>query len=284
MYEITGHNSAFESIWVGLEAPSILLNGVGNATAYNNSNLNTTTIPDRHTLNVDAPIGGKVKRYLLRLINTSFESTFIFSIDSHKFWVVEADFVPIKPYQTKSVLIGIGQRYHVILEAADPNQGQCEYWIRTWRATCFLGFPQNGSAHYERTGILRYRDPTTPVNIPSNPWTVDFNCSDEKPSNLQPIVQWPPITPPANDPQGHIGENFTVQFRNSPDIFPLAKFSMGGDNFNPLQINFGDPTFLHLNYTGLWPPLWVVFPESYGDDSFVSSMFSYTNQNSVIIH
>lgn len=271
-HDFIGHNSAFESIWAGLEAPSILLNGVGNATAYNNSNINTTTIPERYTLNVDSPVGGKVKRYLLRLINTSFESTFIFSIDSHKFWVVEADFVPIKPYRAESVLIGIGQRYHVILEASDPNQDQCEYWIRTWRAKCFV-FPQNGSANYETTGVLRYRDPTTPVDIPNNPWPINFNCSDESPSDLQPVVSWPPITPPANDPQGHIGENLTVQFRNSPDIFPLAKFSMGGDSFNPLQINFGDPTFLHLNYTGLWPPLWVVFPENYTDDSFVGFQF-----------
>ena len=47
-------------------------------------------------------------RYLLRLINTSVDTTFIFSIDSHKLTVVEADFVPIKNYTTESVLIGIG--------------------------------------------------------------------------------------------------------------------------------------------------------------------------------
>lgn len=220
---------------------------------------------------MDLPTAGKVKRYLLRLINTSFESTFIFSIDSHKFWVVEADFVPIKRYQATSVLIGIGQRYHVILEAAYPIQGQQAYWIRTWRAKCFVGFPQNGSANYETTGVLRYGPHPVPVNIPNNPWPVNFNCSDENPSDLQPVVSWPTITAPANDPQGHIGENLTAQFLNSPNLFPLAKFSLGGDDFNPLQINFGDPTFLHLNYTGKWPPLWVVYPENYTDESFVSS-------------
>lgn len=272
IYEFTGHNSAFESIWTGLEAPSILLNGVGNVTQYNNSIINTTTIPERYTLNVDSPVGGKIKRYLLRLINTSFESTFIFSIDSHRFWVVEADFVPIKPYQATSVLVGIGQRYHVILEASDPVPGQHEYWINTWRATCFQ-FP-NGSAHYETTGVLRYDDSPAPVDIPYSPWPINnFDCSDEDSSNLQPVVPWPTIPAPANDPQGHIGENLTVQFQNNPNIFPLAKFSMAGDEFNPLQINYGDPTFLHLNYTGAWPPLWVVYPENYTDDSFVSFQF-----------
>lgn len=270
--EFTGHNSAFESIWTELEAPSILLNGVGNATQYNNLNINTTTIPERYSLKVDSPVGGKVKRYLLRLINTSFESTFVFSIDSHKFWVVEADFVPIKPYQATSVLIGIGQRYHVVLEASDPVQDQREYWIRTWRATCFR-FPESTSPLYERTGVLRYDDPPASVDIPNRPWPVDLNCSDENPSDLQPVIPWPTIPAPANDPQGHIGENWTVQFQNNPNIFPLAKFSMGGDAFNPLQINFGDPIFLHLNYTGAWPPLWVVYPENYTDDSFVSFQF-----------
>ena len=272
-HEFTGHNSAFESIWNGLKAPSILLNGVGNVTQFNNSNINTTTIPERYSLKVDSPVGGKVKRYLLRLINTSFESTFIFSIDCHSFWVVEADFVPIKPYQATSVLIGIGQRYHVILEASDPVRDQHEYWIRTWRAKCFFGFPTNASRHYERTGVLRYGDLPGPVEIPNSPWPINFNCSDEDPSDLQPVVPWPTIPPPANDPQGLIGENLTVQFKQNPNIFPLAKFSMGGDEFNPLQINFGDPTFLHLNYTGRWPPLWVVYPENYTDDSFVSFQF-----------
>lgn len=271
---MTGHNSAFEAIWTGLEAPSILLNGVGNVTRYNNSNGNTAAIPELYKVSVDPPSGRKAKRYLLRLINTSFESTFIFSIDLHELLVVEADFVPIKPYKTTSVLIGIGQRYHVILEASDPTGRHDDYWIRTWRAQCF-NFPTNGSADYEKTGILSYRHQpeALPINVINSPWPVDFTCSDEKTSDLQPVVSWPKITAPANDLEGHIGENLTVIFKGNPGLFPLAKASMGGDKFNPLQINYGDPTFLHLNYTGAWPPLWVVYPENFTDDSFVSSLF-----------
>ena len=47
-------------------------------------------------------------RYLLRLINTSVDSTFIFSIDGHNLTVIGMDFVPIEPYTNTSVLIGIG--------------------------------------------------------------------------------------------------------------------------------------------------------------------------------
>ena len=231
-----------------------------------------------YELNVDPPDppnGLKAKRYLLRIINTSFESTFIFSIDMHELTVVEADFVPIKPYRTTSILVGIGQRYHAILEATDPAGSHADYWIRTWRAQCFL-FPQNGSADYEKTAILSYGDiPGESLDkVIDKPWPIDFNCSDENTTNLQPVVSWPRITPPANDPEGHIGENLTVNFKRVPSLFPLAFASMGGDGdaFNPMQISYSDPTFLHLNFTGEWPPLWVVYPENFTDESFVSFM------------
>ena len=62
------------------------------------------------------------KKYLLRIINTSFETTFIFSIDNHRLTVVGADFVPINNYSTTNIFVGIGQRYEVIVEAVPlPN-------------------------------------------------------------------------------------------------------------------------------------------------------------------
>ena len=49
------------------------------------------------------------KKYLLRLINTSVDSTWIFSIDNHLMQVVGADFVPIEPYKKNHLLVGIGE-------------------------------------------------------------------------------------------------------------------------------------------------------------------------------
>lgn len=51
----------------------------------------------------------KGKRYLLRLINTSVESAFAFAIDNHKIQVIAADFVPIEPYYTDRIVVGIGR-------------------------------------------------------------------------------------------------------------------------------------------------------------------------------
>jgi FtsP/CotA-like multicopper oxidase with cupredoxin domain len=49
------------------------------------------------------------KKYILRVINTSVDTTFVFSIDNHKFEVMSSDFVPIQPYNVTHVLIGIGK-------------------------------------------------------------------------------------------------------------------------------------------------------------------------------
>jgi FtsP/CotA-like multicopper oxidase with cupredoxin domain len=51
----------------------------------------------------------KGKKYLMRLINTSVDTTFIFAIDHHNITVMSSDFVPIKPYVTDHVVVGIGR-------------------------------------------------------------------------------------------------------------------------------------------------------------------------------
>jgi hypothetical protein len=81
------------------------------------------------------------------------------------------------------------------------------------------------------------------------------------------------VGPPANVPDGkRFGEDFTVQsmFPGTSTYFPFAHFSMEGDDFNPLKINFGNPTFLNLNNDKKWNPLWVVFPENSSSTDWVS--------------
>ena len=79
---------------------SILLNGTGQyvpTIAEYDAGLVVKQVPKFTT------IFQRGKRYLLRLINTSADATFIFSIDHHMIQVVGADFVPISPYATESV-------------------------------------------------------------------------------------------------------------------------------------------------------------------------------------
>ncbi|KAF8244371.1 hypothetical protein K440DRAFT_605113, partial [Wilcoxina mikolae CBS 423.85] len=48
------------------------------------------------------------KKYLMRIVNTSAEMQFLFAIDNHMLQVVQVDFVPIQPYMTANLTVGIG--------------------------------------------------------------------------------------------------------------------------------------------------------------------------------
>jgi len=97
------HRSVFED-W-----PSELK--TGNAPQMTNILLNGTgqfgpgsTIDDKYQLNFTPG-----KKHKLILVNTSVDTIFVFSIDNHKFTVIEMDFVPIKPYVRGNLKIGIGK-------------------------------------------------------------------------------------------------------------------------------------------------------------------------------
>ena len=242
-----------------------------------------------HFEKTDISIPSRAKRYLLRLINTSFDSTFVFSIDNHWLQIVGADFVPIEPYFNTSVLIGIGQRYHVVVEAR-PDAGltnplPCEdnFWIRTWVADdCGTS---KGSCGYEKTGILRYSNTST-SDPTSKKWpNISKRCSDETYSSLKPKRPWF-VGGAAN---GEDGEQFNVTGSFGPiRPYPLGIFSLEpavSSGFTPLQINYSDPIFFHLNnFTGDWPKPWVVVPEDYTSNDWVRRTTAFKLANSIVIN
>lgn len=69
----------------------------------------------------------KGKKYRLRLINISVDAHFMVSLDNHVFQVITSDFVPIKPYYSNWVFLGIAQRHDVVISA---NQTVGNYWFR----------------------------------------------------------------------------------------------------------------------------------------------------------
>ena len=212
------HNSAFNALKTALSYPDILLNGRGRVTNFNNTTQNTTEIKAPYNITFDGPVPGQSnKKYLIRIINTSFNTTFVFSIDHHNLTIVSANFVPILPYTKSSVLVGIGQRYNIIVEANPlsyndgtelPTDGN--YWIRTYIAPCKYnlntGNAPDGVAtcKYERTGILRYN--STSTALPTTlPWDgIPLTCSDEDPAKLSLVLQWT-VGEPVN---GRDGEDF----------------------------------------------------------------------------
>jgi hypothetical protein len=268
-------------LYNGLQYKSILLNGIGNITRFNTS-VATLKVPDPYEIHFDdhkIPTNGGItrgKRYLLRIINTAFDSTFVFSIDNHTLNVVGADFVPIHNYNTDSILVGIGQRYHVIVEAKQNILANHDgnFWIRTWKADCFRFKNKDAPLGYEKAGILRYN--TSSIKRPSSqPWTnVSLTCSDEPYQSLVPIIPWT-VGEPSNDLVHNLGQNFSVTSHEAAKtMFPFAIFSMGGDDTQdeslPLRVDWQNPTFMNLANEGRWNPQWVVVPENFTDTDWVS--------------
>jgi FtsP/CotA-like multicopper oxidase with cupredoxin domain len=120
------------------------------------------------------------KSYRLRLVNTAIDTMFKFGIDNHTLTVIANDLVPIKPFTTQMINIGIGQRYDVIVKA---NQKPGNYWMRA--------IPQISCSSNEMTlnikGIVTYdsiavTDPTT------NAYDYIDDCQDTPVKSLVPFV------------------------------------------------------------------------------------------------
>lgn len=120
------------------------------------------------------------KKYLIRVINSAVDGHFEFSIDGHSLTVIGNDLVPIVPYQTDSLLVSIGQRYDVIVEA---NAVADNYWLRAgWVTACSTNAnPAN------ITGIIRY-DSTSTAEPTSTGITVGTYCGDEPLASLVPYL------------------------------------------------------------------------------------------------
>ena len=62
----------------------------------------------------------KEKTSRLRLINNSVQNYYRFTIDNHRFRVIANDLVPVRPYDTDSLVIGEGQSFDIIFDADQP--------------------------------------------------------------------------------------------------------------------------------------------------------------------
>lgn len=277
------HKSAFYVLHNGKDngGKDILLNGRGNITKFDNSITAKTDIKPALNITFDPPKPGeRIKKYLLRVINTSFDTTFVFSIDNHLLKVVSADFVPILPYSNTSILVGIGQRYNVIVEAnplGDDLDPYGNYWIRTQIVNCFRGSNQ-GDAGYDQTGILRYNK-SSKLDPTSKQWSnIGLSCSDETYTSLSPVLPWivgSPNNGELNSNSPRFGEEFDVYVaepQRAKKDYPVAVFTLDDMGRGaPLRVDYSDPMFLHLNPRDQqrWPELWRVVPENFNDSSWV---------------
>ena len=130
------------------------------------------------------------KTHRLRLVNTGADALQRFSIDGHKMKVIANDFVPVEPYDTEVVTLGIGQRTDVIVKA-DQKAGA--YWMRSNISTGCS--PTRGQAnalaviHYD--GVDDKQAPTSKAWDRPDPGT----CANDDLSKTKPLMKLKPPKP-----------------------------------------------------------------------------------------
>ncbi|KAJ5715508.1 extracellular dihydrogeodin oxidase/laccase [Penicillium malachiteum] len=110
------------------------------------------------------------------------KGTFVSMIDDHNLEVIANDFVPIHPFNTTQLSIGMGQRYDVIVTAKELTSEN--FWLRA--------IPQEACSETDLTskvkGIIRYDNSSTVDPTTSAYEYTDF-CADEESFDLIPYLQ-----------------------------------------------------------------------------------------------
>jgi FtsP/CotA-like multicopper oxidase with cupredoxin domain len=155
------------------------------------------------------------KKHRLRLINSGADASQQFSIDGHVMTVIENDYVPIEPYNTTVVTLGVGQRTDVIVQAVGaPNSA---YWMRS-NITCFETRQPNALAaiYYESADLKTL--PTSQALPNLTP-----GCANDP---LEKTIPSYPITP--GNPDVTVTLNMTIR----TDSNGVWRWYMNNSTFN----------------------------------------------------
>ena len=270
--------------------PSILLSGAGDLRKCNSPpNPPASDVPTLTTLAFQ-----QKKKYLIRIINTSFGTSFLFTIDNHILKVVSVDFVPIVPYTTTQLYVAIGQRYNVIVEAIPSNNPKdlSDFWIRTYPLDSEL--VNTTAPHCNEIGYVRYNTSSSadPKSSPWNPNYINATFEDETMQSGVTITPWVPwfvgsqANPPMDAPEKH-----DVQRAGPASTdYPVAFFAIGEHMpsqtsasmptptpvpLMPFRVDWQNITFQNLGNTGSWPDPWVVVAENGTPQDWVCSLASF---------
>ncbi|CAD6590291.1 MAG: hypothetical protein ASARMPREDX12_004245 [Alectoria sarmentosa] len=175
------------------------------------------------------------KTHRLRLINAGAEGIQKFSIDGHTMTVIANDFVPVRPYETEIVTLGIGQRTDVVVQAT--GNPASVYWMRSTISNCSLTIQPDARA------IIYY--PSAPTNAKPNTtaWIDDTpQCANDPLSSTTPVFPITPTPGPATTITLTIGDtiNSTGNF-----LWTVNSVSFRADYNSPLLLlaNVGNTSY-----------------------------------------
>ncbi|KIY00524.1 uncharacterized protein Z520_04209 [Fonsecaea multimorphosa CBS 102226] len=203
----------------------------GNNILINGTNVNVNGTSGRYSRTTLT----KGKKYRLRLINTSTNDNFKVGLDGHNFTVITADFVPVVPFTTPWLFMGIGQRYDVVIEA---NQAIDNYWFHV--------VPQSGCSSNQNTNALAVfsyvgaNSTGLPSNATRSNAPAGSDCSDPN-SQLIPYVKL------------NVPSNYTIPQSSQLDVgFAIVQnqaqqtLFQWNLNFTAIQVPWDDPTLAYV--------------------------------------
>jgi len=169
------------------------------------------------------------KKHRLRLINSGAEAMQKFSIDGHKFTVIANDFVPIVPYTTDVITLGIGQRTDVIVEGIGSSTSA--YWMRS---NISMACSANDGVSPNAVAAIYYQNADTSV-VPTSTSTVDpaaaARCFNDPLASTVPFM---PITP---DPHPPVTQDLNIVL--TTNATGQTVWEMNDSTF---RVNYNDPT------------------------------------------
>ena len=178
----------------------------------------------------------KGKKYRLRLINTSVDNNIRVSLDNHAFQVISSDLIPIKPYVTQWVLLGVGQRYDVIINA---NQPAGNYWFRAEVASDCAS-----SNNFYGRSIFSYNETanTAPDLYPAtSAFSIPTVCKDESP-----LVPWVPNTVGSSDDFIKQAGNLQVDLSRQQVTTNGQNIVVWGVNLSAINVDWDKPTLQYV--------------------------------------
>lgn len=216
------------------------------------------------------------KKYRLRLSNTSAEGLQKFSIDNHTMTVIQNDFVPIVPYTTNVVTLGVGQRTDVIVQAKSLSEivlSKSAYWMRANLGPC--SFTDGVSPLAVAAVYYPLSDTSALPKTTSDVTDAQLALCENDPLNQ--TVAWCPSKPDPN-PSGVDSVEITIGSNGTNFVWFMNGESFRGD--------YNDPTFLAVNAGNMtFEKEWNVF--NFGTNSsnrlVIKNTFPFTGHPMVCV-
>ncbi|KAF3010110.1 hypothetical protein E8E14_000256 [Neopestalotiopsis sp. 37M] len=267
------HDTYYQNLALIETKPAILPysdNNLINGKNYNNcSSLEGSECPSSSQPEIFRFETGKVHK--LRLINAGAEALQRFSIDNHTLKVIANDFVPIIPYETEVITLGVGQRIDVLVEATgSPSDA---VWMRSDISTVCAASNQPHAL-----AVIHYPE-AVPFLVPStNGYTInDTTCLNDP---IEWSVPWTPQKAPSTDSSTLMVTTIGVNSTGST-LFFVNNSSFKGDYNSPILLDIANSSRAD-DYLASPPEQYNIY--NYGNDDAIRMIISNPSQASHPMH